>query len=81
MGPTPMPSVGAGRTEFQKDPMTASRSSGSAARGLQIIPEIDDRKEVITMAKKKGGCGCGCIEMKPAGEKPDRGRKEDRQTR
>ena len=57
---------------------TASRSAGNAARGVQIILEIDYRKEVITMAKKKGGCGCGCIEVKPAGKAPAKDKKEDR---
>ena len=30
------------------------------------------------MAKKKRGCGCGCIEVKPAGKAPAKDKKEDR---
>ncbi len=27
------------------------------------------------MAETKGGCGCGCIDVKPAAEKPAKGKK------
>lgn len=30
------------------------------------------------MAEKKGGCGCGCIETKPAAEKPSKDQKQVR---
>jgi hypothetical protein len=29
----------------------------------------------MTMAENKSKCGCGCLEEKPAGEKPARDRK------
>ena len=33
------------------------------------------------MAEKKGGCGCGCFEVKPAGEKPAKDKKDDKKPR
>ena len=32
------------------------------------------------MAEKKGDCGCGCIGVKPTGDKPVKDRKKDKQS-
>ena len=33
------------------------------------------------MAENKGGCCCGCIGAKPAGDKPAQDKKDDKQAR
>jgi hypothetical protein len=35
-----------------------------------------NREEVMRMAEKKNGCGCGCIPLKQPIEKPAKGKKE-----
>ncbi len=32
------------------------------------------------MAEKKGNCGCGCIDLKPADKKPAKTKKKDKKS-